>query len=138
MRLPDDDELYEVDQTYLGPPGRYIAPMRHRAIFAFLVIAPLSAVLLRKVGMPMTLLTVGLWLLVCVYAAMKVADHLSPETPAAAAFSTLWHELTAPREDRARQRVTARQTYHRVSRPRRGWARAQQRLAGATTDQEFA
>lgn len=40
MRLPDDDELYEVDQTYLGPPRRYIGEMRYRTIFLFLVIAP--------------------------------------------------------------------------------------------------
>jgi hypothetical protein len=34
MLPPDDDELYEVDQTYPDPPRRYIAPMRHKVIFA--------------------------------------------------------------------------------------------------------
>jgi hypothetical protein len=42
MLLPVDDELYEVDQTYLGPPRRYLAPMRPTAIFAWLVIGPLT------------------------------------------------------------------------------------------------
>ena len=42
MLVPVDDELYEVDQTYLGPPRRYFAPMRHSAIFVWLVIGPLT------------------------------------------------------------------------------------------------
>lgn len=32
MRLPDDDEIYDVDQTYLGPPGYYIGRLRYRMI----------------------------------------------------------------------------------------------------------
>jgi hypothetical protein len=58
--LPDDDELYEVDQTYLDPPRRYIAPMRHKVIFAWLVIGPLKFVSTHKLGLPFTVLTVGL------------------------------------------------------------------------------
>ena len=50
MRLHDDDELYQVDQTYLGPPGRYIAPMRHKAIFAWLILGPLTFVTVRRSG----------------------------------------------------------------------------------------
>ena len=60
MLLPVDDELYEVDQTYLDPPRRYLAPMRHKAIFAWLVIGPLTFVVTHKLGLPFTVLTVGL------------------------------------------------------------------------------
>ena len=59
MLLPVDDELYEVDQTYLGPPRRYFAPMRHKAIFAWLVIGPLTFVVTDKLGLPFMVLTVG-------------------------------------------------------------------------------
>ena len=97
MRLPDDDELYEVDQTYLGPPHRYIAPMRHKAIFAWLVLGPLSFVIAGKLGMPFTLLSVGLLLLATIWAAMTLADHASPERPISSLFSTFWHDLNSPR-----------------------------------------
>jgi len=52
MLLPVDDELYEVEQTYLGPPRRYFAPMRHKAIFAWLVIGPLTFVVTDGLGLP--------------------------------------------------------------------------------------
>lgn len=129
MRLPDDDELYRVDQTYLGPPGRYIAAMRHKAIFAFLVIGPVSAVVLHKIGVPMTLLTVGLWLLGSVWAAMKVADHIGAETSAGALVATLWHELTAPRPTARGYASSAGRVFRRVSGPSRPWGRVLKRRA---------
>lgn len=97
MRLPDDDELYEVDQTYLGPPHRYIAPMRHKAIFAWLGIGPLVFVVLHKVGFPFTVLSVGLLLLGVTWAAMSLADHATTERPVSALFAAFWHDLSAPR-----------------------------------------
>jgi hypothetical protein len=99
MRLPDDDELYQVDQTYLGPPRRYIAPMRHKAIFAWLGIAPLTFVVAAKAGLPMTFLSVGLLLMGTVWAAMTVADHATSERPVMGLFATFWHDLSAPRPD---------------------------------------
>lgn len=97
MRLPDDDELYEVDQTYLGPPHRYIAPMRHKAIFAWLAIGPLVFVVLHKLGLPMTVLTVGLLLVGTTWAAMTLADHATNERSVASLFAAFWHDLSAPR-----------------------------------------
>ena len=58
MLLPVDDELYEVDQTYLDPLRRYLAPMRHKAILAWLVIGPLTFVVTHRLGLPFTVLTV--------------------------------------------------------------------------------
>lgn len=97
MRLHDDDELYQVDQTYLGPPGRYIAPMRHKAIFAWLIIGPLTFVTARRLGLPMTFLTVGLLLVGTVWAAMSIADHTSTERSVGSLVGTLWRDLTARR-----------------------------------------
>jgi hypothetical protein len=99
VKLPDDDELYDVDQTYLGPPRRYIAPLRHKALFAWLVIGPLTFVAAARVGLPLTLLTVGLLLFATVYAAMTLADHITPERPVTSLFTTLWHDITARRAD---------------------------------------
>lgn len=102
MTLPDDDELYEVDQTYLGPPRRYIAPMRHKAIFAWLVVGPLAFVTVDKLGVPFSLLTVGLVLLLTVWLAMTIADHATPERPVTSFFVAFWHDLTTPRRSNER------------------------------------
>lgn len=99
MRLPDDDEVYEVDQTYLGPPGRYIAAMRYRAIFAWLVIGPLTFVTMRKIDFPFTVLTVSLTVIAITAAAMFIADHATNERPVTSLFTTLWHEVSTPRAD---------------------------------------
>ena len=107
MRLPDDDELYEVDQTYLGPPRRYIAPMRHKAIFAWLVIGPLTFVVTHKLGLPFTVLSVGLLMLGTIWAAMTLADHVIPERPVSSLFATFWHDLTTPRRSRPGTERTA-------------------------------
>ena len=95
MRLPDDDELYNIDQTYLGPPRRYIAPMRHKAIFAWIAIGPISFVIAYKVGLEMTLLSVGILFFATLWASMTIADHATPERPGEVAF----HQLLA-RPDR--------------------------------------
>ena len=105
MRLPDDDELYEVDQTYLGPPRRYIAPMRHKAIFAWLVIGPLTFVVTHRLGLPFTVLSVGLLMLGTIWAAMTLADHVSQERPVSSLFATFWHDLTTPRRSRPGHRA---------------------------------
>jgi hypothetical protein len=122
MRLPDDDELYEVDQTYLGPPGRYIAPMRHKAIFAWLVVAPMTLVILQRLNIELTLLTGGLCFLLTLWAAMKLADYAGAETPVSALGQTFWNELTAPRPLRVRH-VAMAPSLHGITRPRGGWGR---------------
>jgi len=128
MRLPDDDELYEVDQTYLGPPRRYIGEMRYRTIFLFLVIAPLTLVLLRKLGMPVTLLSMGLWLIGASYLSMKASDYISSESSAGAWLMTFWHELTTPRvETSAQYAGGAAVAFRHVTSPRGGWAKAMRR-----------
>lgn len=128
MRLPDDDELYEVDQTYLGPPRRYIGEMRYRTIFLFLVIAPVTLVLLRKLGMPVTLLSMGLWLIGASYLSMKASDYISSESSAGAWLMTFWHELTTPRvETGAQYAGGAAVAFRHATSPRGGWAKAMRR-----------
>ncbi|NGN95245.1 hypothetical protein G5C66_21215 [Nocardioides sp. KC13] len=128
MRLPDDDELYEVDQTYLGPPRRYIGEMRYRTIFLFLVIAPVTLVLLRKLGMPVTLLSMGLWLIGASYLSMKASDYISAESSAGAWLMTFWHELTTPRVETGTQYAGgAAVAFRHATSPRGGWAKAMRR-----------
>ena len=133
MRLPDDDELYEVDQTYLGPPRRYIAPMRHKAIFAWLVIGPLTFVVTHKLGLPFTVLTVGLLLLGTIWAAMSLADHASPERPVSTLFTTFWHDLTTPRRARPGHRAHGG-AFASATRPRGSLGRYRDRRRDASAD----
>ena len=121
MRLHDDDELYQVDQTYLGPPGRYIAPMRHKAIFAWLVLGPLTFVAVRRLGVPMTFLSVGLLLVGTVWAAMTIADHTSAERSVASVMATFWRDLTA-------RRPPARSRHARLPNGRAGAVREREEL----------
>lgn len=114
MLLPDDDELYEVDQTYLGPPGRYIAVMRHRSILAFMLIAPVLIVTTHKMGLGFSLLNTGLLLLVSLRASQWVADHTTAERSARDVASSIWGDLTATRPTKA--------NHHAVT-TERFWAR---------------
>lgn len=132
MRLPDDDELYEVDQTYLGPPRRYIGEMRYKTIFVFLVIALPSLALLRRIGMPITLLSVGLWLLGIIWISQKAADYISSEVSVAAWIQTFVHELTAPRPAADAHVSPVGSTMSRAFRPRR--ARSHAALTTKTGD----
>lgn len=109
MRLADDDELYEVDQTYLGPPGRYIAAMRHKAIFAWFAIAPLVFVTARQIGLDLSFMTVGLLLIFTVWAAMAVADRATTERPLSAVIWAFWNDLKAPRAARRIKRADTTQ-----------------------------
>ncbi len=107
MRLPDDDELYEVDQTYLGPPGRYIGEFRFKAIAAWLAIGPITFVVLRQVGIPMTLLTVGLTLMAVSAAAGTIADLATSERPVRSLLTTFMNDLRASRPTTTTHTVSA-------------------------------
>lgn len=99
MRLVDDDELYEVDQTYLGPPGRYIGTFRFKAIAAWLALGPLTFVVMRQTGVPMNLLTVGLTLMGISVASGAIADAATPERPVTSLVATFMNDLKARRRD---------------------------------------
>lgn len=107
MRLADDDELYEVDQTYLGPPGRYIGTFRFKAIAAWLALGPLTFVVMRQIGVPMNLLTIGLTVMGISTAAGAIADVATPERPVGSVFATFFNDLRARRPESKTQSVTA-------------------------------
>ena len=129
MKLPDDDEIYNVDETYLGPPGRYIAPMRQKAIFAWVVIGPFLAVVLMKLGMPWTLLTVGMFVLGVTWLAMWLADHTTNERSFGSLVRTFTNEVSAKREKRGNYRAHGPASLEPQSRALRRW---KQRANGST------
>ncbi|MDM7855801.1 hypothetical protein [Cellulomonas alba] len=97
MRLPDDDEIYDVDQTYLGPPGYYIGRLRYRMIAVTPVFALLGFAFLVKTGIGFSLLSVALTVLVSLRLSQWVVDKTTHERPMSVLAATFWHELTATR-----------------------------------------
>ena len=97
MRLPDDDEIYDVDQTYLGPPGRYIGRFRYRAILIGPVVFLLGLVTVNQSGIGYSLLSVGLLAIGTAWLTGWIVDHTSQERPVGVLIQTMAHELTARR-----------------------------------------
>jgi hypothetical protein len=97
MRLPDDDEIYDVDQTYLGPPGKYIGRYRYRALMVGPLVFLLGLAMLARTGIGFSLLSVGLLFLVVARLTTWVVDHTNQERPIPVLVATFRHELTARR-----------------------------------------
>lgn len=97
MRLPDDDEIYDVDQTYLGPPGRYIGRFRYRAILIGPVVFLLGLVTINQSGIGYSLLSIGLLAIGSAWLTGWLVDHTSQERPVGVLVQTMAHELTARR-----------------------------------------
>ena len=97
MNLPDDDELYDVDQTYLGPPGRYIARIRYRALMIGPLLFLLGLATLAQTGIGYSVLTVGLLVIVTVRLTNEIVDRTSAERPLPVLFKIFGHELNARR-----------------------------------------
>lgn len=98
MRLPDDDEIYDVDQTYLGPPGYYIGRLRYRMIAVTPVVVLLGLAFLVKTGIGFSLLSIALTVLVSLRLSQWIVDKTTHERPIGVLVTTFWHELTAIRQ----------------------------------------
>lgn len=96
MRLLDDDEIQRVDQTYLGPPGRFIGRIQYRVVVFFIILTPVALALVdRTIGL-------SLWpfvwtIILCVWGAGKLADNLSLDRPVTTSIGQTAHELVTPR-----------------------------------------
>ena len=97
MRLPDDDEIYDVDQTYLGPPGRYIGRFRYRAILIGPVVFLVGLVAVNQSGVGYSLLSIGLLAIGTGWLTGWIVDHTSQERPVGVLIQTMAHELTGRR-----------------------------------------
>ncbi len=106
MRLPDDDEVYDVDGHYLGPKGHFIGRFRYRALALGPTVFALGLVVLAQTGVGYSVLSVGLLAVGTAWATGKVVDNTSSERPTPVVLSVLPHEVSARRENTTRQRTT--------------------------------
>lgn len=97
MRLPDDDEIYDVDQTYLGPPGYYIGRLRYRMIAVAPVLVVIGLAAIYRSGVGFSLLSVALTVLVALRLSQWIVNKTNHERPIGVLLATFWHELTAVR-----------------------------------------
>ncbi len=114
MRLPVDDEIYNVNAVWLGPPGKTL-PWRARyvAYAVGLVVFVLLQILERRLGIGLgffslaysILATVGLTRLV-----LGVVDH---DRPLGSVLNAFAHEVGAPREDTKESDHTYRRAQRR-------------------------
>ena len=96
-----------IDSSYLGPPGRYIAVMRYKVIFLWLIFGPATFWILRRLGVHFTLLSVGLTAIGVTAVVLWLADRITPERSFGALVRQFWTEVTAPRPIHERQESSA-------------------------------
>lgn len=101
MRLPLDTEVYEVDNWWLGPPGRTLiwGAVRYSAYGVGFGVFLLVRAVFPDLGLD------GLWvylldLAVTVAVTTAVMRVVSHQRPLEAVVATFAHEVTAPRPDR--------------------------------------
>lgn len=113
MRSRSDDELYAVENRYLGPPGRLIPwQARYRAYGVWACWLLPLAVLRQTVGVLPGLLGWALVGLLAVVATRLTMHVVGPERPAGAVVRMFLAELAAPRSRPAAPRVSVADPRH--------------------------
>lgn len=100
MRLPVDDEIYNVNSVWLGPPGRTL-PFRARyvAYAVGAVVFVLLQMLERRLGIGLGFFSLAYSLLATVGLTRLILSVVDPDRPLGAVLGAFAHEVSAPRED---------------------------------------
>lgn len=114
MRLPVDDEIYNVNSVWLGPPGRTL-PFRARyAAYAFgAVVFVVLQVIERQVGIELGFFVLAYSLLATVGITRGILTLVDHDRSVTAAVRTIANEIGAPRPA-----TTVRHTTYRPARVR--------------------
>ena len=135
MRLPVDDEIYNVNAVWLGPPNKTL-PFRAR--YVAYAVGALGFVLLqiieRRLGIGLGFFSLAYTLLVTVGLTRLILNVVDADRPLGSVIAGFAHEVGAPRE-RTRPTVglmhpaRVRAVPTRLSRAQRKAARLQTRTA---------
>ena len=128
MRLPVDDEIYNVNAVWLGPPNRTL-PFRARyvAYAVGAVVFLLLQVIERRLGIGLGFFSLAYSLLATVALTRLILSVVNPDRPFAAVLGAFAHEVSAPRQDSRVATHTIRPARVRAVPAR--LSRAQRRLA---------
>lgn len=107
MRLPVDDEIYNVNAVWLGPPGRTL-PFRARyvAYAVGAVVFVLLQAIERRLGIGLGFFVLAYSVLATVAITRGVLALVDHDRPVASALRTLCNEISAPRASGRMQRAT--------------------------------
>lgn len=134
MRLPVDDEIYNVNSVWLGPPDRTL-PFRARyAAYAVgAVVFLLLQMVERRLGIGLGFFSLAYSLLATVGLTRLILSVVNPDRPLAAVLGAFAHEVSAPREDTTVTAHTVRPARVRAvpSRASRAQRRLERHAAGA-------
>lgn len=128
MRLPVDDEIYNVNAVWLGPPSRTL-PFRARyvAYAVGAVVFLLLQIIERRLGIGLSFFSLAYSILATVGLTRLILSVVNPDRPLSAVLGAFAHEVSAPRQDtRARPHLIRPARVRAVpARP----SRAQRRMA---------
>lgn len=126
MRLPVDDEIYNVNAVWLGPPGKTL-PWRARyvAYAVGLVVFVLLQVLERRLGIGLGFFSLAYSVLATVALTRIILGVVDHDRPLGSVLTAFAHEVGAPRENTRESRRTYRPGLVRAVGPRP--SRAQRR-----------
>jgi len=100
VRLPVDDEIYNVNSVWLGPPDRTL-PFRARyvAYAVGAVVFVLLQMVERRLGIGLGFFSLAYSVLATVGLTRLILSVVNPDRPLAAVLAAFAHEVSAPRED---------------------------------------
>lgn len=134
MRLPVDDEIYNVNSVWLGPPNRTL-PFRARysAYMVGSVVFVLLQIVERRLGIGLGFFSLAYSLLGTVALTRLILSVVNPDRPLGAVLAAFAHEVSAPRDDQKVTVHTVRPARVRAvpSRPSRAQAKARHRTGQA-------
>lgn len=109
MRLPVDDEIYNVNAVWLGPPGKTL-PWRARyvAYAVGLVVFVLLQVIERRLGIGLGFFSLAYSLLATVGLTRLILNVVDHDRPLGSVLTAFAHEVGAPREDTRESEQTIR------------------------------
>lgn len=112
VQVTTDDEIFDVDAHYLGPPGRYLGRVRYKTLVLFPALFFPLITALYMLGVPMTLISWAAAGMVVLRFVQIVSKHFTPMTPFLAVATQLIAETHAPRKRITRASMPV--TTHRV------------------------
>lgn len=99
MHLPVDDEIYRVDNTFLGAPGKTLYwRLTYTHYWVGVLVFVLVQIIERQLGIKLGFLTFVWSLIVTGGVTWMVLKVVDPDNPVSAVWAAFWGNVGSPRE----------------------------------------